>query len=245
MFIQTSESLNQDMCNLLQESAKHDKSSKDKHKSNNVDHHHHRNNGDATTNGNDYLHQQAQQHAHTQTPASMPASWQSLATPGSTVADYLSNLPASTLPLSLHHFLKYSAESIKKESEMAQAQTTTAVAAASTTTPNVMMSPNNKKKKKKKAPKEKKPRPKPGKNCDSSQSIIWNSSELSNQTNSSQLVSIIRWNSPNNSSGWFYALLLSRVSHGLSGTWASRAAFAWSHTGTTFCLWHLRCWTET
>lgn len=45
----------------------------------------------------------------------MPASWQSLATPGSTVADYLSHLPASTLPLSLHHFLKYSAESIKKE----------------------------------------------------------------------------------------------------------------------------------
>lgn len=46
----------------------------------------------------------------------MPSSWQSLAAPGSTVADYLSHLPASTLPLSLHHFLKYSAESIKKES---------------------------------------------------------------------------------------------------------------------------------
>lgn len=45
----------------------------------------------------------------------MPASWQSLAAPGSTVADYLSHLPASTLPLSLHHFLKYSAENIKKE----------------------------------------------------------------------------------------------------------------------------------
>lgn len=89
----------------------------------------------------------------------MPATWQSLATPGSTVADYLSHLPASTLPLSLHHFLKYSAESIKKESEMAQ---TTSVAVATTTTPNIMMSPNNKKKKKKKAPKEKKPRPKPG-----------------------------------------------------------------------------------
>lgn len=40
--------------------------------------------------------------------------WQSL-TPSSTVADYLSHLPASTLPLSLHHFLKYSAENIKKE----------------------------------------------------------------------------------------------------------------------------------
>lgn len=42
--------------------------------------------------------------------------WQSLA-PSSAVADYLSHLPASTLPLSLHHFLKYSAESIKKESQ--------------------------------------------------------------------------------------------------------------------------------
>lgn len=45
----------------------------------------------------------------------MPASWQSLAAPGSAVADYLSHLPASTLPLSLHHFLKYSADSIKKD----------------------------------------------------------------------------------------------------------------------------------
>lgn len=44
------------------------------------------------------------------------SSWQSL-TPSSAVADYLSHLPASTLPLSLHHFLKYSAESIKKESQ--------------------------------------------------------------------------------------------------------------------------------
>lgn len=46
---------------------------------------------------------------------SVPASWQSLAAPGSTVADYLSRLPASTLPLSLHHFLKFSAETIKRE----------------------------------------------------------------------------------------------------------------------------------
>ncbi|XP_054085051.1 zinc finger E-box-binding homeobox 1 isoform X3 [Zeugodacus cucurbitae] len=43
-------------------------------------------------------------------------SWQSL-TPGTTVADYLSHLPANTLPLSLHHFLKYSAETIKKENQ--------------------------------------------------------------------------------------------------------------------------------
>lgn len=45
----------------------------------------------------------------------MPATWQSIAAPGSTVADYLARLPASTLPLSLHHFLKFSAESIKRE----------------------------------------------------------------------------------------------------------------------------------
>ncbi|ETN59086.1 hypothetical protein AND_009323 [Anopheles darlingi] len=45
-----------------------------------------------------------------------PASWQSLA-PGASVADYLSHLPGSALPLSLHHFLKYSAENIKKEAQ--------------------------------------------------------------------------------------------------------------------------------
>ncbi|OAD51986.1 hypothetical protein WN48_03538 [Eufriesea mexicana] len=150
---QATETINQqDVCNLLQD--------KDKNKEKKADEQ--QRNGETATNGSqqDYtMHQHHQQHAHTQTPATMPATWQSLATPGSTVADYLSHLPASTLPLSLHHFLKYSAESIKKESEMAQ---TTSVAVATTTTPNIMMSPNNKKKKKKKAPKEKKPRPKPG-----------------------------------------------------------------------------------
>jgi zinc finger protein 362/384 len=50
-----------------------------------------------------------------QTLTTMPATWQSIAAPGSTVADYLARLPASTLPLSLHHFLKFSAESIKRE----------------------------------------------------------------------------------------------------------------------------------
>jgi len=60
---------------------------------------------------------QLQQMGLNQQTASMPPAWQSLAAPGSTVADYLSHLPASTLPISLHHFLKYSAESIKKETE--------------------------------------------------------------------------------------------------------------------------------
>ncbi|XP_063230655.1 fez family zinc finger protein erm-like [Bacillus rossius redtenbacheri] len=102
------------------------------------------------------------QHHGTQT-TGMPATWQSLATPGSTVADYLSHLPASTLPISLHHFLKYSAENIKKEQD---ANTGGAVLGVSTTTPGVMggapTGPGTKKKKKKKVPKEKKPRPRPG-----------------------------------------------------------------------------------
>ncbi|XP_046407053.1 zinc finger protein 865-like [Ischnura elegans] len=43
-------------------------------------------------------------------------SWQSLAVPGTTVADYLSRLPSSTLPITLQHFLKYSTvEGVKKE----------------------------------------------------------------------------------------------------------------------------------
>lgn len=42
-------------------------------------------------------------------------SWQSLTTTSPTVVDYLSQLPASSIPLSLHHFLKYSADNIKKE----------------------------------------------------------------------------------------------------------------------------------
>ncbi|KAK9508808.1 hypothetical protein O3M35_006275 [Rhynocoris fuscipes] len=81
----------------------------------------------------------------------MPPSWQSIAAPGSTVADYLSHLPASTLPISIHHFLKYSAESIKKDIEPEHSHP-----------PPAPPQPELKKKKKKKPPKEKKPRPKPG-----------------------------------------------------------------------------------
>ncbi|KAG5898915.1 hypothetical protein JTB14_000160 [Gonioctena quinquepunctata] len=58
---------------------------------------------------------QTNQQSSNQTASTQPSAWQSLATSSSTVADYLSQLPTSTLPLSLHHFLKYSAESIKKE----------------------------------------------------------------------------------------------------------------------------------
>ncbi|BET01828.1 ZnF_C2H2 [Nesidiocoris tenuis] len=88
------------------------------------------------------------------TPApGMPPTWQSIATPGSTVADYLSHLPASTLPISLHHFLKYSAETIKKDVEPEHQPPPP---------PPPQQENNMKKKKKKKPPKEKKPRPKPG-----------------------------------------------------------------------------------
>lgn len=45
-------------------------------------------------------------------PSGLPPSWQSIAAPGSTVADYLSHLPAT---LTLHHFLKYSGELKVKE----------------------------------------------------------------------------------------------------------------------------------
>ena len=83
----------------------------------------------------------------------VPPTWQSIAATGSTVADYLSHLPASTLPLSLHHFLKYSAETIKKDIEPEHHQP-----------PSLLPQPDLKKRlsKKKKLPKEKKPRPKPG-----------------------------------------------------------------------------------
>lgn len=102
---------------------------------------------------------------HTHHQNQMPPSWQSLAAPGSTVADYLSHLPASTLPLSLHHFLKYSAESIKKETDNLSMSGLAAGAinnqSLSGSQGNSSLLPPAKKKKKKK-PKEKKPRPKPG-----------------------------------------------------------------------------------
>ncbi|KAK9888279.1 hypothetical protein WA026_000542 [Henosepilachna vigintioctopunctata] len=50
--------------------------------------------------------------------STMSSTWQSLANTGSTMADYLSHLPANSLPLSLHHFLKYSAENLKKETSV-------------------------------------------------------------------------------------------------------------------------------
>lgn len=108
---------------------------------------------------------------------SMSTTWQTLAGSGSTVAEYLSHLPASTLPLSLHHFLKYSAENIKKENIVQQnipqinnntngmvQQNVNQInnVAQNTNILNNVQKPAEKKKKKKKTEKEKKPKPKPG-----------------------------------------------------------------------------------
>ncbi|XP_071638938.1 uncharacterized protein [Temnothorax longispinosus] len=115
---------------------------------------------------------------------SMPASWQSLAAPGSTVADYLSRLPTSTLPLSLQHFLKFSAETIKREATIEssplgadgldasgstasgeQAVQITVAGGETAIIPDVVeeqeagAKPKRKKKYKKKPPKPKKPKP--------------------------------------------------------------------------------------
>lgn len=98
-------------------------------------------------------------HSHHQN--QMPASWQSIAAPGSIVADYLSHLPTSTLPLSLHNFLKYSTESIKKETENLNMSGVVPTNQSLNQSQNSNLLPPAKKKKKKK-PKEKKPRPKPG-----------------------------------------------------------------------------------
>lgn len=47
----------------------------------------------------------------------MSSAWQTLTSPASTVANYLSHLPASSLPLSIHHFLKYSTENLNLKKE--------------------------------------------------------------------------------------------------------------------------------
>lgn len=54
--------------------------------------------------------------ASTSNVATVPSSWQSIAT-STTVADYLSRIP-SALPMNLHQFLKFSAETIKRESQV-------------------------------------------------------------------------------------------------------------------------------
>uniref|UniRef100_A0A6P7FZM1 Gastrula zinc finger protein XlCGF48.2-like n=1 Tax=Diabrotica virgifera virgifera TaxID=50390 RepID=A0A6P7FZM1_DIAVI len=120
----------------------------------------------------------------------MPSAWQSLTTPSATVANYLSHLPSSTLPLSIHHFLKYSSENLKKENiqqlnipnntdnliqnnslnlnlNTSFGSTVNNLATNSLNTLNTLNTGQiqnvaQTKKKKKKVEKERKPRPKPG-----------------------------------------------------------------------------------
>lgn len=102
----------------------------------------------------------------------LPPSWQSIATPGSTVADYLSHLPASTLPISLHHFLKYSSEPVSTKRDQETSMDPPPDHHQDLQHDQNGLQPNgelhsgplspSKRKKKKKVIKEKKPRPKPG-----------------------------------------------------------------------------------
>ncbi|XP_071448384.1 uncharacterized protein [Hetaerina americana] len=84
-----------------------------------------------------------------------------------TVADYLSRLPASTLPLSLHHFLKYSAEQRKDVGPTVAAVVPGVVGCGTQIgTPQLQQQATPKKKKKKKSSSGSKdrrgPRPRPG-----------------------------------------------------------------------------------
>lgn len=100
------------------------------------------------------------------------ASWQSIAAVAAaaaavapapattTVADYLSHLPSSSLPLSLHSLFKYSTENVKKDDVLDSALIANQVQVQDV---GVFNGPNlSKKKKRKKPPKEKKAKPKPG-----------------------------------------------------------------------------------
>lgn len=111
---------------------------------------------------------------HQQQQPGMPPTWQSIATPGSTVADYLSHLPASTLPISLHHFLKYSSDSNSNKRDVETSMDTPLdqqhqeqhehhnhLPQEEIQNTEEPMSPG-KRRKRKKIVKEKKPRPKPG-----------------------------------------------------------------------------------
>lgn len=122
-----------------------------------------------------------------QTPSNISvASWQSIAAVAAavaaapppsvsttSVADYLSHLPGSSLPLSLHNLFKYSSENVKKEPVTAENGTGSGTATMTTPLQQHIENAANanvtngqsgvaKKKKRKKPPKEKKPKPKPG-----------------------------------------------------------------------------------
>ncbi|XKL61074.1 hypothetical protein PGB90_008131 [Kerria lacca] len=106
------------------------------------------------------------------------ASWQNIAAvaaavaavPTSTsttaVSNYLSHLPSSSLPISLHNLFKYSTENVKKEVDILEG-VINVNHVSQFQNPDISLFTNNhqntnKKKKRKKPSKEKKPKPKPG-----------------------------------------------------------------------------------
>lgn len=105
------------------------------------------------------------------------ASWQSIAAVAAavaaapapvasttSVADYLSNLPNSSLPISLHSLFKYSTENVKKEADVLESVLNASqVQQIQTQDGNMFANTQiSKKRKRKKPQKEKKPKPKPG-----------------------------------------------------------------------------------
>lgn len=90
-----------------------------------------------------------------------PATWQSLAgPPGSTVAEYLSQLSASTLPLTLHHFLKFSTAAT---AELSAIPTPTSGSGIKREEDGILLTKKKKKRKYKKKPYiPRPPRPRPG-----------------------------------------------------------------------------------
>ncbi|XP_050308434.1 zinc finger protein 37-like [Anthonomus grandis grandis] len=111
-----------------------------------------------------------------QNPPVSAGPWQNFPTSSPSVVDYLSQLPSNGFPLSLQEFLKYSAESLKKDvvqpnNDLSNVNNLSNIhgggnASGSLSTINTAHIHNNpppvKKKKKKKPEKEKKPKPKPG-----------------------------------------------------------------------------------
>lgn len=113
--------------------------------------------------------------ASTSNVTTVPSSWQSIAT-STSVADYLSRIP-SALPMNLHQFLKFSAETIKRESQVESSPLSVEMGDASAETQTIEADPGGlivsempeehpegevpkkKKKSKKKAPKPRRPKP--------------------------------------------------------------------------------------
>ncbi|KAH1015793.1 zinc finger protein 33B [Dendroctonus ponderosae] len=71
-------------------------------------------NEEAKIETNQFIHQNQQSLPNCQSSV-LANPWQNLSASSSSVVDYLSQLPTTSLPISLHDFLKYSAETLKKD----------------------------------------------------------------------------------------------------------------------------------